>query len=288
MALDYERLPEELRWMPQWCVAGVDATTGKYKVPNTVTTKGLRKADPTNSKQWGDFETALEFAEAYPPHGIGFVLDSADPYVCIDLDIKNIHNYPNKVDHAGKPIEWTSQEDIDRFHKIIMSFHSYTERSASGQGFHVWVKGFIGKGAKRGGVEVYSQERFIVCTGDVVLDAPIAENQELLNMLVADMRRGEAPILTLVDNDQVESDNDIFARIARAENGAKFISLCEGDWAGLNYPSQSEADAALITFFAFYSKSNSQVLRMFRMTKSSQERLLLNDKLAQSAQHCSE
>lgn len=265
MPVNYEQIPEDLKWTSQWCIAGIDIN-GKYKVPCSISKDILFHADPTNPRLWLDFETALEYAEAHPPHGVGFVLSAADPYVCIDLDIKNVHNYPNKVDYNGKPVEWTSQVDIDRFHKIIMAFHSYTERSASGQGYHIWLKGHTGRGARRGGVEVYSQERFIVCTGDAVIDSPIVENQDLLDALLAEMRRGEAPVLTLVDNEQTEDDQVIWERASNAENGLKFTSLWEGLWIENGYPSQSEADIALLTMLAFYSKANSQVLRLFRMS----------------------
>lgn len=270
MAIDYNRLPEELCWTAQWCVAGPD-DNGKYRVPNTVVGNRLRHADPTDPRSWGDFETSREFTEANPAYGIGFVLSSADPYVCIDLDIKNANNESN-------PLKWTSEDVIARHHKIIEAFGSYTERSASGQGFHIWLRGGSGRGARRDGVEVYSQERFIVCTGDVFFDRPIVPATELLDTLIAEMRRAEPPILALVDNEQTESDETIFARAVGAENSAKFIELCNGKWQEMGYPSQSEADAALMTMLAFYTKSNSQVFRMFRTTMlGKREKAVKND-----------
>ena len=256
MPYNYEQIPEELKWTSQWCIAGSD-NKGKYKVPCSISRGALFHADPTNPSLWLDFETVKDYAEAHPPNGIGFVLSASDPYVCIDLDIKNAQNEPD-------PGKWTPQTDIDRFYKIIMAFHSYTERSAGGQGYHIWLKGHTGRGARRGGVEVYSQERFIACTGDVVIDAPIAENQDLLDALLTEMRRGEAPILTLVDNEQTETDEAIYERAVTADNASKFTTLWEGAWAENGYPSQSEADIALLTILAFYSKSNTQVLRLFR------------------------
>ena len=258
MSLNYDNIPEELQWTSQWCVAGADPK-GKYKVPCSLGNGTLYHADPTDPRRWSDFETVKDFAEAHPPHGLGFVLSATDPYVCIDLDIKNAQNEPDQT-------KWTPQVDVDRFYKIIMAFHSYTERSAGGQGYHIWLKGHTGRGARRGGVEVYSQERFIVCTGDAVIDSPIVENQDLLDALLAEMRRGEAPVLTLVDNEQTEEDDVIYERANTAENSAKFINLWQGLWIENGYPSQSEADIALLTMLAFYSKSNTQVLRLFRMS----------------------
>lgn len=260
MPLDYDSLPEELYWTPQWCVASQDVITGKYRIPSTVHNGHLRAADPTDPRTWCDMQEVRDFVEAHPVFGLGFVLSPTDPYTCIDLDIKNANNEPDKS-------KWTSQADIERCHHIIATFNSYTERSASAQGYHIWVRGRIGQGVRRGNVEVYSQQRFIVCTGDVVLANPIEDRQDLLDMLVGEMRRGQTPVLTLVETEQTETDETLFSRASFAENGSKFIALCEGRWAEGGYPSQSEADAALLTMLAFYSKSNSQVIRMFRATE---------------------
>lgn len=265
MAVNYEQLPEELRWEMRWCLAGPDdSTPPQFKAPHAANTKGIFKISPTESRFLKDFETVCDEAQANSPCGIGFILNASLNYTCIDLDIKNQHNYPNDPDI------WTPQENIDRFHQIIKSFDSYTERSASGQGFHIWVNGNIGSGVKLDGVEVYSQERFIVCTGDVYLDRPIQSKQALLNILVQEIKEhqkdNQHAKVALVELPETETDQTIFARARDADNGEKFIRLCEGEWLG-EYPSQSEADLALLSIFTFYSKSNEQCRRMFRMTK---------------------
>jgi hypothetical protein len=206
-------------------------------------------------------EGAIEAAALYPSYGIGYILAKTDPYTCIDLDIKNAHNEKDQL-------KWTSQEAISRFWKIIEKFDSYTERSASGQGFHIWVKGHIGAGCRRDGVEVYSQERFIVFTGNVVIDKDIEERQELLDILVGEIRNINDVKIELIDREQTEEDVVIWTRAREADNADKFIMLCGGDWSG--YPSQSEADTALLSMFTFYSKSNTQVRRMFRATELGQ------------------
>ena len=271
MTLAYDRLPEDLKWSSNWCLAGPDAN-GHYKAPHALGPKGIFKASPTDSKHWQDFETTREHAEHAAPCGIGFVLTDKDGYTCIDLDVKNPINYPNKVDSIGRPIEWTTPEQLERFHKIIDYFDSYTERSASGQGFHIWIQGTIagGLGIKRDGVEIYCQERFIVCTGDVYLDRPIEKRQDALDLLVMEIRQqesGKRKLVELVEIPPVEEDDVIFQRAARAENADKFIQLCNGHWENDIYPSHSEANLALMSIFTFYSKSNEQCRRMFRATK---------------------
>jgi hypothetical protein len=263
--IDYDKIPEQLRWDRAWCLSGPDED-GRFKAPYSVGPKGIFRIKTTDNTHWKDLETVIDAAELYPPCGIGFVLSEDDIYTCIDLDIKNVHNYPDKVDHKGKPVEWTSQEDIDRYHRIIEKFDSYTERSASGQGYHIWVKGNIGEGCRRDGVEVYSRERFIICTGDTVIDKDIEERQDLLDILVAEIGNAAQPKVELIDREQTEEDSVIMERARIADNAAKFIKLAdEGDFS--DYPSQSEADLALMSMFTFYSKSNEQCRRLFRMTK---------------------
>ncbi|MBP5998511.1 MAG: hypothetical protein KA535_11210 [Azonexus sp.] len=68
-------------------------------------------------------------------------------------------------------------------------------------------------------------------------------------------------------NDQPQKDDDavLWRRASNAKNGAKFIMLCEGRWHGF-YPSASEADMALLSFFCLYSRNDEQVMRMYAQT----------------------
>jgi hypothetical protein len=262
MAINYDRIPEELRWDRSWCIAGKDENTGRYRAPYGYGRRGLFHVSPVKPEQWSDFESIVEIAAANPPCGIGYVLADTDAYSVIDLDIKDATTEP---DHT----KWTSQEQIDRYHRIITAFDTYTERSASGLGFHIWVRGKIGDGLKRDGVEIYSRERFIVCTGNVFLDKPIEARQDLLNLLAAEISQASPAshgAFELVEIEPTESDTAIFRRAATADNAEKFIDLCDGNWSG-KYPSQSEADLALMSIFTFYSPSNEQCRRMFRLTE---------------------
>lgn len=261
-----ENLPEELKWVTQWCIAGPD------KAPYSVGQNGLFNADVTNPKQWLDFETALEVAQQVNG-GIGYVLAENDSYTCIDLDVKD-------KDNEQDPTKWTSQEQFNRFWAIVQAFDSYTERSRSGKGLHIWVRGNIGKGCRRDGVEVYSKQRFIICTGDVVINKEIRENQKLLEILVAEMSAHESNNTELlIETEETESDETVWERASSAANNDKFIPLVEGRWQDLGYPSQSEADLSLMSMFCFYSKSNEQCRRLFRKSVLGQrDKAVKNDR----------
>lgn len=245
---DLYKLPAEMRERRQWCVAGPDQK-GTFKAPYIPgTTHG---ASVTNPNHWTDFDTAVQAAYHAGPHfGVGYVLHKDDPFTIIDLDVK-----------PGV----TTEEQMARMWAITQWFNSYTEKSQSGNGLHIVVRGKLGQGCRRDGVEVYSQERFIVCTGNIVIDEDIGGTQEQIDLLAREMRRNDTSIqLEEVESDL--SDAEIYDKLSSAVNGEKFIELCKGDWKGMGYPSQSEADLALMSMFCFHSKSNAQCRSLFRMS----------------------
>lgn len=229
-------IPAELRSLPQW------VCSGENRVPiNPRTGRAASVSDPTT---WGTFEEACRTGFKH----IGFVLAAWDPYSIIDLD--------NKVDNPVTEEEW------QRHQKILSVFDSYTERSASGRGYHIIVRGKIPSGVHRDKVEVYSSARCMVCTGDVVRDTPITGYQELLDALYSEMRPTNS--VELVDLEANQDDGEVVAMAMRASNADKFNALCAGDMS--EYPSQSEADFALLSILAYYSQDNEQVRRLFRMS----------------------
>lgn len=232
-----QNIPQELRALHQWVCAGTN------KLPLNPRTGQM--ASVTDSNTWGSFEEACATGLPY----IGFVLTPQDPYTIIDLD--------------NKPEKPATPEQLQRHTKILEAFASYTERSASGHGYHIIVKGRIPAGMHRDNVEVYSDGRYMVCTGDVVRQMPIVDHQPLLDVLFNEMK----PQATVELDESYESDlsdAEIVDRAMNAANGEKFNTLCNGDQTG--YESQSEADFALLSIIAFYTKDNEQVRRIFRMT----------------------
>jgi len=238
----YDNIPAELRALPQWVAANAD----KLPInPNT----GYA-ASPTDPAAWGTFQQVCAYAGM---HGlrIGFVFTANDPYCVIDLDDK-----PNKP----------ASDDERKVHaRILEQFATYIERSTSGRGYHVILRGVVGPGRRRGNVEVYDRQRYMIFTGDVVRQAPIAECQKVLNPLLAEMPKpAEAGALQELPQ---EFDDDVIVQRARdADNGEKFARLWAGDWKGA-YDSQSNADYALMNFLCLYSVSDEQCRRLFRKSE---------------------
>lgn len=263
------RIPEALRLSPRWCIAGPDKAP--YFLPHAGAVPV--RANVKDPRTWMPFDAAAGYASTCGA-GIGYICHPDDPFTCIDLDIKDHNDYPEN------PEKWTTQVQKDRAWHIVREFESYTEYSRSGRGLHLWVGGKIGAGARRENVEIYSQERFIICTGNVVVDLPINKGQPLLDKLLAQVRSAQGNYtFDLVEREEVDSDQEIIERAMYASNSEKFNALCCGQWEALGYPSQSEADTALLSMFTFYSPSNVQVKRLFRMCKlGKREKAQKNDR----------
>jgi hypothetical protein len=161
--MNIDKIPIELQELNQWVGVGVDS-----KAPMTVDT--LYGASSTNPSTWCSFEEAKRAVElgeiSYP----GFVF-ADNGIVGIDID--------DGYDEEG----FLSPLAVD----IINRCESYTEKSRSGRGFHILLKGelpFKGKN-NLAGVEMYKTARFFIMTGNMATGIrDIKEDQEALNIIV--------------------------------------------------------------------------------------------------------
>jgi hypothetical protein len=255
----WAHIPQALRDRQQWAYTSPE----KGKAPHKA---GGQLASSTAPADWMTFDAACACALQSGGH-VGYMLHKDDPFACIDLDVKDD----------------TKPEVIAGFIKAIEKFDSFTEHSASGKGWHIWVEAALGLGARHQGVEIYSQERFIICTGNVVNDKAIAKRQALIDEAVANIRDQQghtgAAKTELVEVAPDLTNEQVWERATQASNADKFLALWNGQWQGLQkYPSQSEADQALLSLLAFYSKSNEQCRHMFRASVLGQrEKATKND-----------
>lgn len=267
-------IPAELRERPQWLLAGPNEA-GELKVPLTVTMSGsLAAGSHSDPGCWLDFHYASQCAAEFG-YGLGYCLHQDDPYTCVDFDVKNANNLP------GDPSKWTPPERIEQMRMLVQDLNSYTELSQSQQGVHVWVRGKIGEGLKRHGVEIYSQTRFIACTGMVVAALPIEDRQEEITLLASTMRAAAEASRSsgLQEGEEEISDDELMARAWHADNSQKFQRLWRGEWQDMGYPSQSEADLSLMSMLTFYSRNNEQCRRLFRHSAlGNREKALANDR----------
>lgn len=159
----YQGIPQTIKEIDQWVCACDD-----MKVPFKAYERGA--ASVSNPNTWSFYEQA-EWAvnEGHYDH-IGWVFNN-NGIVGIDMD--------DAFDEYGL----LTSKCAD----IINHCRSYTERSKSGSGIHILVKGRLPWDGKnnRDGVEIYQSGRFFILTGRVLKYTDICENQEAIDYVLS-------------------------------------------------------------------------------------------------------
>lgn len=239
----HQNIPLELRQLPQWVVADMSLNDEGEPKKIPINARTGQPANVCDRTTWSTYEQVRSTGSGH----IGFVLAATDPYSIIDLD---------EPQDAGQ---------VERHNRILDLFPTYAEVSQSGNGVHLVMRGAVPHGARRDGVEVYSHARYMIMTGDVLNNLPVAECQPMLDTLWSEMGYDKKAV-GLVEHDETTDDTEVVATAEGAENGALFLALWQGKWED-KYPSQSEADFALMDMLGFYSKSNEQCRRLFQLSE---------------------
>lgn len=242
----------ELREMSIWLLWRLEVVNGKETKKPFAATGGSSGTDAKYRSTWVTYEEAVKASKRFCSSGVGFVT----PEGCFFLDI----------DHK-ELTDPLVQTLLDRF-------DSYTERSVSGTGFHIygkcdlsqlpiitdnsdnekkWDKMRYYMKNPHNGLELYIgglTNRFAVYTGNVILDKPLQDcTSAILTTLDKNMRKRKKAKYSETRNGDCEVF-DIVANLRKQKNGEKFKRLYDdGDTTG--YSSHSEADAALCAMLAF-------------------------------------
>jgi hypothetical protein len=227
----FANIPAELRERRQWVLWRREEREGKpTKVPYRATAPRL-KAKATDPATWGTFEQAL--SRVNEADGIGYVFAPDDPFCGVDFDEIN----PTVLEVVG-------------------TLGSYTERSVSGTGLHIIVRGRLnGQGNRKGKFEVYDQARYFVMTGDHLEGTPatIEERQAELDRVVAKFLPAKTEPAAPAPCKPLDlSDQELIEKAFAARNGEKFRRLWEGDTSG-HGDDDSAADQALCNLLAFWT-----------------------------------
>ena len=160
--MNLNNIPKELQALNQWVCSRSDS-----KAPQQATCP--YPASSTNPNTWCSFERAVSALSNGTYDYLGFVFND-NGIVGVDID--------DGYDEDGL----LSVLSAD----IIKACKSYTEKSKSGRGFHILLKGnlpFNGKN-NRNGVEIYKTSRYFIMTGEVLIYDTIIENQEAIDYIV--------------------------------------------------------------------------------------------------------
>ena len=238
------KIPAALRERPQWVVWRLVTRDGKKtKLPfDPVSGK---PASPTDPQTWQAFDDALRACERDGYSGLGFVFSEEDSYCGIDLDhVRDLE--------TGQFEPWARE--------LIKRLDSYTELSPSGTGAHVIVRAKVPGSRRRNDyVEIYDGGRFFCMTGERLKGVPgtVEDRQAILSEIHGEFfgkDESNSPVaLASAPVPVALSDNELLEKADSAKNGAHFSALWRGDWQSEGYPSQSEADAALLGMLRFWT-----------------------------------
>lgn len=235
----------------------------KTKVP--IAANGEKTGtDEAHRGTWVTFGEAQKAAEKRKYSGVGFVIPEG--YFFLDID--------------HRPLD-------DPFvGKILERFNSYTERSVSGEGIHIYgrcdFKQLPTEKDKKGKLKLDKKyylknphnntelyiggltNRFAVFTEDTIVDEPLKDcTNAVLVTLEKDMLKNKPSIeekLRKAEEDLLKKNTDIVIHnLKNQKNREKFYSLFEAGETS-NYGSHSEADLALCCMIAFWAGNNPDLI----------------------------
>ena len=259
--VNHQSVPDELRERRQWVCWREEERDGKRtKVPKRATGKGNAASD--DPQTWATFEQALRRFERGDVDGVGFVLTAEDPYLVVDLDAA--------LSATGDLASWARD--------VVDGLQSWTERSPSGRGLHVWVRASLPEGAGNredledgGRVEAYDRLRYMTVTGDAWPGSPlvIQERQGAVDVIVEEYLTKPATIPNsngYAEPRPVNLDDHAILQLARrADNGAKFSALYDRGDTSAYHGDESRADYGLINLIRFWTDDDeARIDRLFR------------------------
>ena len=160
--MNLNNIPNELKELPQWV-----CSKGDSKVPKRAAMNGA--ASSTDPSTWSTFDMAKNSVKRGYNDSVGFVFND-NGIVGIDLD--------DAFDEDGFLTPLAAD--------IIGKCGSYTEKSRSGTGIHILLRGdlpFKGKNNLKG-VEIYKSSRYFIMTGDILIYNKMVENQDAIDYVV--------------------------------------------------------------------------------------------------------
>jgi len=266
--MDKSKFPKELLALACWlCWRLVPNPSGGKPKKVPISLKDGSNGQVNNPSTWGTFEEAVTAKEKYGYSGVGFVFREEDGYVAIDIDDCFTDGELNEI---GKAI-------------LAKAPKTYIEKSPSGGGLHMIVKGKLPGAGRRNdqlGLEIYATKRYFTMTGDHWNGCAdvIAEDNGIVDyvykLACSKPKGNETTPASIVEKvtATVLTDEDLLKLAHASKDGVDFGKLYRGEWQGM-FKSQSEADFALCRKLAFWSGRNeTQIDRIFRTSNLMREK----------------
>ena len=216
---------------------------------------------------WGNFQEALTSLQTGQFDGVGFQFGN---FPANTLRVSGID-----LDHVVK-----ANGELEPFaEEIVKLMNSYTEYSPSGTGLHILCRtSLIDIGRKKAiyssAIEMYNHGRYFTVTGKIYgTPKKVEERTEEFNQVYEkyflghNQRVGKSERKRKTSELSINelSDKELLERMFNSHNGNSVQKLFRGDWSG--YPSQSEADLALVSYLVFWTQRDvSRVDNLFRQS----------------------
>lgn len=283
------KLIEVLTRFPRWvCWVGRPVNTEKgVRISKILGYIGkdnkYHNAATDRPETWGTYEQARSWAGKRlrnPIKGVGFVLgvdQGQYQLVCIDLD--HCLNEADKTftnDEAGK----RAAHILDIFTKN--GEETYTEFSPSGTGLHIygWANMPYETQITKP-IEIYWAKHYMTVTGQPYMDTPVSTMQKSVDEVIKEYcpflddspaaSKSGGPAATPYCEGPKLSDEEVKEKIRNSRSGPKFHALYDlGDVSAYidgQCTGVSEADQALLSILAFWTKDAEQIKRIYRSSK---------------------
>ena len=251
--MNFNNIPEEMRAMPNWsCYKTYTDKEGKRK-KIIISPKDGKFAKSNLPETWADFDTAKRYCLRYRYAGLIFALAGGITFIDIDHAVDKT---------TGKILS----PDAEKLMKLFPD--TFTERSVSGTGIHILVKGSLPENTlKRNdakGLEMYDKYRFICMTGDLLSETTrLKDCSDTITQINYDfIGKKQSPVHTPTFGKSSREDSELIDKILQSRQGDKFRRLLGGDTGG--YPSHSNADYAMCSILSWWTNDYWQIDRIFR------------------------
>lgn len=271
--INYNNIPEMLK--DKSVFVGFMVENGK-KIPKVINSDGMMVNGRANAPSCCvGFNIARSWVDLDFVTHMGVLLQKENNIMCLDLDCH--------TDGLPDDKKAALEQQYEDLVKRCESLDTYSEKSVSGKGRHIFVKGAPLEGYKtgkstKGCFELYYDKHFIALTGDTDGTTVISDNPEVLQFVHDLQREYFSPITPKWENGEgcvpiitkpIYTDEDV---LKFAKNDKKFQLLWNNKWDEVLdengerlYGAQHFSDFSLIKKLSFYTGNcPKQMEKMFK------------------------
>ncbi|MFI3166532.1 MAG: hypothetical protein R3Y32_00265 [Bacillota bacterium] len=255
-------IPEEMKKLPNWVAfrsfpnkKEAGKLTKQLLNPNINEQACWAKSNDPST--WSDYKTAFEFAMNHYCTGIAFALQKDLGICCIDID------------HC------IGETSIDsEALKVLEIFQgTYTEKSISGKGFHIFCKGDLPKDYinRTNTLEMYDDVRFISMTGAKMKESEskLLHYDNLAAMNEKFFGKKSKIVKAMPDYENASVDESFI--IEKLMSHPKYRALMCGDISACGND-HSKADLSLCLGISFYTKNPDEITSIFQKSRLYREK----------------